>query len=727
MGRRAIVGLFAVLIMASTSLAQPSLLQQATSAFNSAQQADKTLNEKPQPQQNRVEVLRVINAYQRVYLITPKTSYADDALLAIARLYESIHDHNNAVKTLKFLVNEYPQSPYKKSAERDIATLNTSDEVVPTVPAVPDIATDSRDSKDVLKPIARIETKPGEKVSIDNIRYWPAEKSLRVVVDLSGEVRFKQGEAKSPDRVYIDIANAHLNPSLVSKEWPVESGLLQKIRVGQYEAGTVRVVLDLATMLRATSFTLRDPDRLIIDIIGDSETVIPSTVEPNATQKRKITESVPSVVSPPSTVTASRTPTVTASAGLTTTVAGAAPATKESHTPPVTGTAGQTSKTASTVPPPMAASASPTKTARVTTADSKSTTPAASAVTEFAPTTPSGEKAAGSSPSTGTSSPTTVTAVPSTEKASRGSSSTATAAPPAAKEVRPSPTTANSVSPTAGAANSPVVPPPVSEVKADNKVSDPGPEMASSAKPTSLGNRTLIRSLGLKVSRVVIDAGHGGKDTGSVGPTGYSEKDLVLDVAKRLKTLIETELGAEVVMTRNDDTFVPLETRTAIANQQEADLFISIHANSSKTKTVRGVETFFLNFTTSKESLDTASRENAGSDKSVHQLSDLVKRIVLTEKVTESRELAERVQTSMSRAKGTGPDRGVKQAPFVVLIGANMPSILAEISFISNPDEEKVLKTPAYRQHLAEYLLDGVRSYADTLSGIKTASSIERH
>ncbi len=165
--------------------------------------------------------------------------------------------------------------------------------------------------------------------------------------------------------------------------------------------------------------------------------------------------------------------------------------------------------------------------------------------------------------------------------------------------------------------------------------------MASTAKPTSLGNRTLIRSLGLKVTRVVIDAGHGGQDTGSIGPTGYSEKDLVLDVAKRLKTLIETEIGAEVVMTRNDDTFVPLETRTAIANQQEADLFISIHANSSKTKTVRGVETFFLNFTTSKEALDTASRENAGSDKSVHELSDLVKKIVLTEKVTESRELAQ--------------------------------------------------------------------------------------
>jgi len=677
MGKRSIVGLFVVLIMASTSLAQPSLLQQATSAFNSAQQADKLLNEKPQPQQNRAEVLKVINAYQRVYLITPKTSYADDALLAIARLYESINDSHNAVKTLKFLVNEYPQSPYRKSAERDIATLNIADEAMPPVP---DIVSDSGDSKYLLKPIARIDTTPGEKVSVDSIRYWPAEKSLRVVVDLSGEVRFKQGEAKSPDRVYIDIANAHLNPSLVNKEWHVESGLLQKIRVGQYEAGTVRVVLDLATMLRTTSFTLRDPDRLIIDVIGDSDTVVPSTVEPNTTQKRAVTEPVPSFVPPPPTVTGSRTPPVTSTAPSTAIVAGAQAA-KQPRTPPVSGTAGQTPNTASTMPPPISASGSAKKAAKATTEEIASTAPT-SAVADSAttsPTTPSGVKAVSPSTSTAISSPSTSTT------------------------------------------------PPVPEIKADNKVSEPGAEMASSAKPTSLGNRTLIRSLGLKVSRVVIDAGHGGKDTGSIGPTGYSEKELVLDVAKRLKTLIETELGAEVVMTRNDDTFVPLETRTVIANQQEADLFISIHANSSKTKTVRGVETFFLNFTTSKESLDTASRENAGSEKSVHELSDLVKRIVLTEKVTESRELAERVQNSMSRAKGTGPDRGVKQAPFVVLIGANMPSILAEISFISNPDEEKVLRTPAYRQHLAQYLLDGVRSYADTLSGVKTASSIERH
>src|SRR6185295_1056904 len=151
------------------------------------------------------------------------------------------------------------------------------------------------------------------------------------------------------------------------------------------------------------------------------------------------------------------------------------------------------------------------------------------------------------------------------------------------------------------------------------KAPDSGPQMASTAQRSSQGNRSLIRGLGLKIGRVVIDAGHGGYDTGSIGPSGYMGKELVLDVASRLKDLIESQIGAEVVMTRSDDSFVPLETRTAIANQQNADLFVSIHANSSNSKTVRGVETFFLNFTTSQDAMDTAARENATSDRSVHE------------------------------------------------------------------------------------------------------------
>jgi N-acetylmuramoyl-L-alanine amidase len=332
-----------------------------------------------------------------------------------------------------------------------------------------------------------------------------------------------------------------------------------------------------------------------------------------------------------------------------------------------------------------------------------------------------------------------------------GTGSTAPAAP-AMTSIPPQPTAApqpaTPVRPTAAAASAPAAATPASTaapaVSAATAASVPATipkpveapkpdatkpaetKVITAAKATNSGTRSLVRSLGLKLSRVVIDAGHGGHDTGSIGPTGYAEKELVLDVAMRLKQLVETELGAEVVMTRSEDTFVPLETRTAIANEQQADLFISIHANSSRVRSVRGVETYFLNFTSSREALETASRENAASERSIHELQDLVKKIMLRDKVDESRELAQHIQHAMATRKGAGTDRGIKQAPFIVLIGADMPSILAEISFISNPQEERQIKTPAYRQAIAEALFDGVRSYAESLSGTKTAKTQDK-
>jgi N-acetylmuramoyl-L-alanine amidase len=247
------------------------------------------------------------------------------------------------------------------------------------------------------------------------------------------------------------------------------------------------------------------------------------------------------------------------------------------------------------------------------------------------------------------------------------------------------------------------------------------------AQPTSAGDRSLIRALGLKIGRIVVDAGHGGHDTGTIGPTGYQEKDLVLDVALRLGKLLENRMGADVVYTRDDDTFIPLETRTAIANREQADLFISIHANSSNDAAARGVETYYLNFTSSAEALEVAARENAVSDKSIHELQDLVKKIALKEKIEESREFASDVQRSLHSGLTTrnAPlrDRGVKKAPFIVLIGANMPSILAEISFVSNPTDERRLKTPEYRQKIAESLYRGLAKYVSGLSGVKVAAA----
>src|SRR5205809_3778687 len=549
--------LIAALLLISSSLGaqsgqNPSLLEKARQAYLSAQALESELNEKKEAERSREQYLKVIRAYQRVYLITPHTGYADDALMSIAHLYEAIHDYEDATRTLTFLIREYPGTPFKDTAEKDLSRLR----------GVP-----------LQKTIA-----------VDNLRYWEAQNSVRVVVDLGGEIHFHQGQAKGPDRVFIDIFPARLNTALNGKQWPVKSGLLQQIRVGQYEPSTVRVVLDLGRIDRVTSFTLRDPDRLIIDILG----------------KEVVVDASPS------------------------------------------GRGRPDSQQADGPGEGLTATAAPAKTASIIKAPDKP----------------------------------------------------AEAGPSRAGSQRPLPD---------GEAK-PITP----------------------AKPPNAGPRSLVRSLGLKLSRVVIDAGHGGYDTGSVGPAGYTDKELVLDGAERLRDLVHMELSAEVVMTRSDDTFIPLENRTAIANQQEADLFISIHANSSRMRAARGVETYFLNFTSSREALETASRENAASERSIHELQDLVKRIMLRDKIDESRELARYIQHAMAARKGAGTNRGVKQAPFLVLIGANMPSILAEICFISNPQEERVVKTAANRQAIAEALFEGVRSYAESLSGTKTAGTQDK-
>jgi N-acetylmuramoyl-L-alanine amidase len=263
--------------------------------------------------------------------------------------------------------------------------------------------------------------------------------------------------------------------------------------------------------------------------------------------------------------------------------------------------------------------------------------------------------------------------------------------------------------------------------KAHNSTSTTKPDLvqpASVPQPMRDGSSsTLTRALGLKIGRIVIDAGHGGHDTGTVGPTGLMEKDLCLDVALRLGRIIQQKLpAADIVYTRSDDTFIPLEERTRIANDAKADLFISIHANSSPDHGARGVETYYLNLQGSADSMEVAARENAAAQQNVHDLEDLVKKIARTEKIGESRELAADIQDSLSKRiqKTAKPvkNRGVRKAPFVVLIGADMPSILTEISFLSNPADEQLLKKPDHRQHVAEGLYAGVIEYLQSMNSV---------
>lgn len=249
----------------------------------------------------------------------------------------------------------------------------------------------------------------------------------------------------------------------------------------------------------------------------------------------------------------------------------------------------------------------------------------------------------------------------------------------------------------------------------------PAPAAPPAAPTTNAGGGfSLSRQLGLGIARITIDPGHGGHDPGA-RIRGLTEADLVLDVARRLQRLLE-EQGVEVVLTRRDNSYLSLEERTAIANKSSADLFLSIHANASNVSGVSGVETYFLDFAQNKEAEAIAARENAASEKSMHQLPDIVRAIALDNKIDESRDFARMVQASLydrlRKVNGEIKNLGVKQAPFVVLIGATMPSILSEIAFMTNREEAVLLKTERYRQAIAEALQAGIMKYQDSLKKV---------
>ncbi len=311
-----------------------------------------------------------------------------------------------------------------------------------------------------------------------------------------------------------------------------------------------------------------------------------------------------------------------------------------------------------------------------------------------------------------------------------GASPTATPASAHASRARPT-TSANEFQPRTPVEQStisPALPPPDAATQPLTRASSPpatSTGVAAAAKRDSTGDRSLVRVFGLKMGKVVIDAGHGGHDTGTIGPNGLEEKNLVLDVALRLGALITRRLGAQVVYTRSEDVFIPLEDRTRIANDEKADLFISIHANSSPERSATGVETYYFNLTSDKTGLDLATRENAAAQSSISDLNDLLHKAVLETKLEESREFAQKVQASLwaasVRMNSRSRDRGVRQAPFLVLIGATMPSILAEIGFVSNPHDERLLKRSDQRQKIAEALFKGVSQYSSSLSHVQIA------
>lgn len=727
--RLRLLGIFAcAALLTTTSLAHARTHRSeawAREHFASAERMREALNGRSPADRTPHDYQRVVNAYRAIYLGAPNSTKADPSVVAVAetmvemgRRFKDDQILNKAIDEYKFLRREYPGSKYrfdslftigeiyKDDLDNPEAARSTFDEFLRRYPhnrladeahqAIAQLTeeADRRNPKQKKTSGKTVEVSKssdsgvstedqpspasatGEAANqpsaqwprVTGIRHWSTPDYTRVAIDVESEVKFSSQRIASPARIYFDLKDTKLASTLVGKSFDVDDGFLRKIRVAQFAPGRTRVVLEVEDLSVYDAFLLPNPYRLIIDIHGKNGAA--KLVEGQAEPDRETW-----ATSDASDELAENTP-------------------KLAHLePPDTLDAGETNLSAGN------SKSSNGVVKKIVDADEGDDS---AAEKEIAP--PKHAKKIASHDGI------------LVDKVAKGNidDSPAESALSAQKSL---PTSTHRRSSSRALASS------KSESADDFSVRE--------ARPTASGDRSLIRALGLKIGKIVIDPGHGGHDTGTIGPNGLKEKDLVLEVGRRLGKLLETRLGAEVVYTRKNDTFIPLETRTAIANQARADLFISIHANSSHDPDARGVETYYLNFTSSPDALEVAARENAVSEKSIYELQDLVKKIALKEKIEESREFAADVDSSLhSGLAAKSPsirDRGVKKAPFIVLIGANMPSILAEISFVSNPADERRLETSEYRERIAESLYRGIAKYVNGLSGVKVASKMDKN
>jgi N-acetylmuramoyl-L-alanine amidase len=575
------IGLLALLVPLGAAEGAPS---SARKLYDEAHAAEERLHQSKSRTAKKSEWISVARKYRSVVVFDPQSGYCDDALFFEAELYREVHQRfddeaalDRALDSYLQLATGYPSSKWaprarlnrgkvqlERASERKGALAELS-KVVSDWPGTPEAAEAQRVIDDLTKPrraaAPERETFPSGIVGVRNIRQWTGTEYTRIVIDLDDEVKYTEGSVQDPARIYFDLLGARVTKDLASRSFPVGDGFLQQIRVGQNKSDVVRVVLDFQNLSEYNVFTLPDPYRLVVDILGKapSEAPKPPVAEVASTGEAPI----PEVLEP--------------------------------------------------APPPVVAEASP----------------------------------------------------------------------------EPAPVTA-----------------------------EPSPDVIRVPPAPRSGGYSIVQQLGLSASRVVIDPGHGGHDPGTMNKSGLREKDIVLDVAHRLRNLLEKD-GVEVLMTREKDVFIPLEERTAIANSKSADLFVSIHVNASRTTKPRGTETYFLNLATTPDAEEVAARENAVTTRRVNELQSILQQVLNNEKITESRELASRVQTSLSSelyaSVKDSRNRGVKTAPFYVLLGAQMPSVLVEIAYLTNRKDAELLGDGAFRQKVAESIAGGIRGYQNSL------------
>ena len=755
----------------------------ARQQFAKAERMREALNGRPVGERTRREYQRVIDSYRRVYFGSPASSKADPSVVATAELMVEMgrrFDDNKilrgAIEQYRFLRKEYPGSKYRFAALFTIGEiykddLHQSEEARTTFTdfvhryprnrladdaraAVKEIDAEAAEKEHLAEKAARkrrsnVGTSVGASGAsasagsssdgaaesanarrsalprVTGVRHWSTPDYTRVAIDVEREVKFGSQRISHPDRIFFDLRDTTLASTLVGKTFDVDDGFLKKIRVAEFQPGRTRIVLEVDNLASYDAFMLPDPYRLIIDIHGK---------DIHGKQKRAMTATAETASAIGQSAQGTDA-TVSAGSDDDSSEAAASPGGVSKSDRRKAQTDSDTNAVGSREPglvemdlPPEENGKGVIKTT-VAVKGSNRRIPKTIIAAEVDPKVDANDAA-----------PSTVASLeheklrPEVTTGQGGNISDADEARPTKSDSRPSASSSSvSASSSSHRKKSRYSATAAASDTADRRSDDPRSDTrlnSREARPTAAGDRSLTRVLGLKIGKIVIDAGHGGHDTGTIGPNGLLEKDVVLDVAKRLGRLLESRLGAEVIYTRRDDTFIPLETRTAIANRERADLFISIHANSSRDSDARGVETYYLNFTSSPEALEVAARENAVSEKSIYELQDLVKKIALKEKIEESREFAGDVQESLYGGLALNNshirNRGVKKAPFIVLIGANMPSILAEISFVSNPADERKLETSEHRQRIAESLYRGVSKYVSGLSGVKVASKFDK-
>ena len=681
----------------------------AGAQFARAEEMRAALNSKAPEQRKLAEYKQVVSSYRRVYLITPHAAEVPDALLAVAELNAEMGDrfgrsyYQVAVDTYRFLLHDYPKNHYGQDAMLRMAKLQKEQ--------LGDAAGAKETFEEFLKKYPRSKSKREAQEALAEMALLRSGESAAPVADAStpaagaaaaseakkeGGVRDKVrgGDA---EKAAADAESARRVPEgTIVASAEERGGKVPRLRrIGTSAAAdSTRVTIDLEDLVQYSSARIRNPDRIFFDLHAARLTHELARqnihVEGDLLSAVRVAQNQVGVVRVVLNVNRVKDYSATLLTNPPQLVIDLYP---DARGPKVRAAKAKRGVEAAPAVLPIEEPKVSAEVARDEHTEVQTGSTAASRAQPYGPVAPSATETAPSEPIA----PGAIAGK--TAPAPRNSSLVAAGGKLREKNGK-------SVAASTDAAGKP-------------DLIQPAP----AAVATRDGQSTLTRTLGLKISRIVIDAGHGGHDTGTIGPTGLMEKDLCLDVALRLGKIIGQRLpSAEVVYTRADDSFIPLEERTRIANESKADLFISIHANSSANHGARGVETYYLNLKGSPDAMEVAARENATAQESVHDLEDIVKKIARSEKIDESREFAADIQESLAKRiqklNKTVKDRGVRKAPFVVLIGADMPSVLTEISFISNPADEQALKKPEQRQRVAEGLYQGVASYLQSLNSM---------